>query len=202
MINLLPPSYKSSIKFARYNVTLLRYSILVLAVSIAIAAIMFFGVSFVKSDESNLKSEIAAKEATLAEKGNVESEARALAADINTISSLLGRSINFSDLITDIGAVIPNGARLTGLSLTGDSSSPLQITAVTDTQEKAAVMRKNLEDSSLFSGADIQTITPRDADGQRTYTAVIVTTFNTDTTGNVTEELPDPNAEIPEEEQD
>jgi len=202
MINLLPPEYKASIKFARYNVALLRYCLLILAVSVGIASIMFFGVAFVKAGESNLTSEIEVKQASLSQKGNVEAEAKSLAADINTISSLLDRSINFSDLIQSIGAVIPQGARLTGLSLTGDSSSPLQITAITDTQEKAAVMRQNLEDSGVFSGADIQTITPRDSEtGARTYTAIFVTTFADKTDDKAAEQL-DPNAEIPEEEQD
>jgi Tfp pilus assembly protein PilN len=175
---------------------------MVLTVSVALSGIMFFGVSLVKSDESILVSEIKSKEASLANQGGVDQEARDLAANIATISALLDRSVNFSELIQDIGSAIPDGARLTGLSLTGDSSSPLQITAITDTQEKAAIMRKNLEDSEIFSGADIQVITPKDVDGVRTYTAIFVASFATEEKPKTTNNLPNPNDEVPEEQQD
>ena len=200
MINLLPPDYKQSVKYARLNVKMLYYCGLVLIVAATLAGIMLFGVSLVNADEDSLVETIEQKETSLLALGNAEAEAKALSGNIKTISALFDRSVNFSQLIQSIGAIIPDGARLTGLSLTGDSSSPLQITAITDTQALAAVLQKNIEDSNLFTGADILSINPIDIGTTTFYSSAIVTSLSA-----VQDEAAttlSPTEEVPEEEQD
>ena len=43
MINLLPPSIKQDVKFAKYNVTLVEYAIVLAATVAIVAFLMLFG---------------------------------------------------------------------------------------------------------------------------------------------------------------
>jgi Tfp pilus assembly protein PilN len=158
MINLLPTNLKDEIRFGRLNITLVQYTMLVVSVSIALVAVLLFGVGVVSADERSLKKNIEERQVILSGLSSVTQEAQDLESTVNTISALLEREIEFSKLLKDIGAVIPSGASLTGLALTGDESVPLQIDAEISTQSLAAVLRENLEDSNLFQGADIQSI--------------------------------------------
>jgi flavin-binding protein dodecin len=155
VINLMPPKIKQDIKFARYNVTLIQYCILVLVVSAAVTSIMIFGLTLMAADERAVNDAIAERQATLASLKATDDEARQLSTNISTISALLAREVSFSEVIQKLGAVMPIGARVQDLSLTGDSSAPLGIVVIVDTQAKAAVVRQNIDDSEDFAGADI-----------------------------------------------
>ncbi len=69
-------------------------------------------------------------------------------------------------MLTQIGNITPPGAVLTGLQFSiEDLKLPLVISAQVDSEQKAAVLRNNLAGSSLFSKADIQTISQIGASG-------------------------------------
>ena len=179
MINLLPPKLKNQAKYARWNVSMLQYTFLILAISVSLVAVLVFGVVIVSRDEKSLQQAIGVKEDTLAQLQPEVDEAKALADKINTVGALTKKNVKFSQLIQNIAALIPSGASLSGLTLTGDEQRPLQIEAKTDTPQLAAVLRENLESSDLFSLADIQTINIGDTQGSRVlnYSVVIVAQF-------------------------
>lgn len=183
MINLLPPDIQKEIRFARLNVTAMQYAILIMAVSLSLASLLFFGVAVVSGDEESLHQNIQEKEAILAELEDSVGKAKELEQQIDTISALLEREVSFSSLLRDIGGVIPEGASLTGLSLTGDETLPLRIGATVRNQPLAAVLRENLEDSELFENADIQSITASEVDARGNalfYSVQLVVNFETE----------------------
>src|SRR5690606_22635068 len=164
MINLLPPETKEEIRYGRFNVLAVQYAALVIAVSLSLLAVLLFGVAVVSTDEQSLKENLKDKEAVLAEFQDDLAEAKELEGRIDTISALLEREVSFSALLQDIGSVIPNGASLTGLSLTGDETLPLRIAADINNQSLAAVLQENLENSDLFENADIQNVAASEFD--------------------------------------
>src|SRR5690606_7011410 len=89
----------------------------------------------------------------------IQKDAEELSVTVNTISALLARNVEFSEMLTEIGSVMPSGAVLTGLQFSiEDLESPLVISAQLDTEERAAVLRNNLASSNLFHKAEIKSI--------------------------------------------
>lgn len=181
MINLMPPEAKSSIKYGAYNVNIIQYSVLILAIGVALAALVVFGVQIVRSDEANLNDSIAKKQIQLQEYTADNDKAQALTAKISTISKLLEGEVRFSELLQEIGGLLPAGARLTGLQLTTDFTEPLVLVATVNSKQTATELQQNLANSDLFVGADIQSLSPGriDEDTGRTldYTVNIVVAF-------------------------
>ncbi len=181
MINLLPPDIKQEIIFARKNVMLVQYCVLAGIVGLALVAILFFGLTIMSNDERLIKKAITEREATLASLKSSEDEAQELASQITTIGSLLNTELNYSDVIVQIGSLIPEGATLQNLDLQQTiKTDPLSLTVLVDTQAKAAVLQQNFENSPLFAGADIQTIAPSERTedgGVLNYTVSMIVSY-------------------------
>lgn len=161
MINLMPPAVKEDIRYARLNVLLVQYCILAALVSLGLVATMFFGLTLLNNDEQLIKDAISQREKTLENLKADEDRARELSGQITTISGLLNKELDYSEVITQIGGLIPQGATLQALNLQQTiKQEPLSLTVSVDNQEKAAVVQQNFENSPLFAGADIQSITP------------------------------------------
>ncbi len=159
MINLLPPDIKREVRFARFNVTLIQYVILVIAISVGVIAIMIFGGNLVASNESSLNDIIDDEKARVAELAPVNEEAKELSQKIDLIGAILIREVKLSELLTNIGGLMPTGSVLTTLSLSETKDDPIILEASIQDESTAAVLRENLVNSELFSNADIISIT-------------------------------------------
>jgi len=181
VINLLPPDVKSSIKYGAYNVNIVQYGILLIILGVALAALLLFGVQIVRSDEASLNKAISRKQIQLEEYADDNTKARALTAKISTISKLLEGEVKFSELLQEIGRLLPTGASLMGLQLTTDFSEPLVLAAKVNSKQTATELQQNLANSDLFIGADIQSLAPGDVDEATgrilNYTVNIVVAF-------------------------
>ncbi len=159
MINLLPPDVKKSIRFARLNVTLFQYCVLVLLTGASLSAMFFLGTRLLSSSKSDLESSIQANQLRVSELELINSEAKQLANDINTINILLQQEIKFSDLVIEIGAIMPPGASLSNLNLTKDKQAPLSLEVITESPDTVGVVQENIAESELFRGAEILNVT-------------------------------------------
>ncbi len=103
-----------------------------------------------------------------------QEKAQSLSTTINTVSSLLSENILFSELLTEIGGLMPSGTALTGLEVSVvNLQAPLVVSAQTNTEERAAVLLNNLNQSDLFEGASIRSLQSlrSNADGGSTSTS-------------------------------
>lgn len=167
MINLLPPNRLANIRIARSNTMLRRYiefslvSVLVLIVAVVAAYYLLH------SQQVNTQKTVDVDAKQIQQLEPVQKQAEQLSTTVNTIAGLLSRNVKFSDMLTQIGGLMPPGSVLTGLQFSvEDLKSPLVISAQVDTQQKAAILRNNLASSNLFSKADIQTISQINAQGE------------------------------------
>ena len=159
MINLLPPARLLNMRIARNNVILRRYLELAL-LSMAIVAIAVIGAYyFLESQQNNSEQTASLARQKAEELAPVQKQAEELSVTINTISGLLSRNIKFSEMLTQIGGVMPSGSVLTGLQFSlQDLKSPLVVSAQVENEERAAVLRNNLANSALFKSAEIKSI--------------------------------------------
>lgn len=160
MINLLPPGRVLNIRLARSNTILRRYiELIIFGALVLLAAILvaryFFGIQ-----NDNIQRTVDLNSAKIADLEPVQKQAEELSATVNTISGLLSRNVKFSDMLAQIGGIMPPGSVLTGLKFSlEDMEAPLVVSAQVDNEQKAAVLRNNLATSSLFDKAEIKNIT-------------------------------------------
>jgi Tfp pilus assembly protein PilN len=166
MINLLPPQRLASLRIARSNTILRRYIELILASLLIFIAAAFAGYYFLYIQQNDTQKTVDLSQEKIAKLQPVQKQAEQLSGTVNTIAGLFSRNVKFSDMLTQIGGVMPPGSVLTGLQFSiEDLKSPLIITANVDTQAKAAILRNNLASSPLFSRAEVQSISAIGAEG-------------------------------------
>ncbi len=159
MINLLPPQQLANIRIARSNTLLRRYIELVLLALLVIITALTAGYYFMNVQQSNVQLVVEADQKKIAELEPVQKQAEQLSSTVNTIAGLFSRDVPFSDMLVQIGGLMPQGAVLTGLQFSiEDFKSPLVISAQVDSEAKAAILLKNLQSSELFKSAEIKTI--------------------------------------------
>jgi len=173
MINLLPPAIQQDRRFGRQNIKLLGYIVSVACIGVVSIGVILFNMRYVSEDENRLKGEMSSRvdETTKLEAGQKDVEK--ISGQLKTIDKLYTGEVKFSELIPKIGSLLPNGAVLNTLSLTGGKNSPLQLDVDLETQDLAAVFQQNLVHSDLFEAADISAIVSKGAvvpkPGQKSY---------------------------------
>jgi Tfp pilus assembly protein PilN len=177
MINLLPSERLTTMRLARANTVLKRY-IEFIIIGLGILAVISAGsYYYLNRQRQHISQSVALNQTKINQLEPVQEKAEELSRTINTIAGLQSRDVKFSQLLTTIGGIMPQGAVLTGLQFSlDDLKSPLIISAQIDSEQKAAVLRNNLDSSELFSKAEIQTITQGDT--TTTTGAPVASTIN------------------------
>jgi Tfp pilus assembly protein PilN len=182
MINLLPPEIKDSIRFARINVILIQYAIIAIFTVVIVITLMLFGKASLGNTKSELEELIRVDRVKIAELEQVNTEAKKLSETVSTIGKLIDQEVKFSVLLQEIGAVIPKGTVVSGLTLSQDAAEPISLSVLTDSAERAGVLQENLIASDLFLSADILSVTKASGDvaGGYQFTAELQAYYNPD----------------------
>lgn len=166
MINLLPPQRLANLRLARSNTILRRYIELVIISVIILLAAVALAYYFLHDQQVNTRQTVELNQQKITQLEPFQKQAQQLSLTVNTIAGLMAHNVKFSEMLTQVGGVTPSGAVLTGLQFSiEDLKSPLIISAQVDTEQKAAILRNNLAGSTLFSKAEIQSITQTGASG-------------------------------------
>lgn len=180
MINLLPIELKQARLFGRRNRVLRNYSIIIFLIGFCSMAVMLLNSRLIVADEKSLRAEIAQKQSQAAELETKQKSLEKLAGDLKTIEQLYGGEVVFSQLLPQIGSLLPSGAVLNGLTLVGGKDAPLTLEIDIQSQELAAVFQQNLVNSELFDAADITLITSKSESAEQgtyAYSATITAQF-------------------------
>src|SRR5581483_5830883 len=119
MINLLPPELSQSYKFARINVVLRKWVILLLLMLVGLGVLGTYGLIIMHRSQANIVEQNTALQNTL-NKDNVsetKSQVQAISNSLKLSVKVLSSEVLFSKLLTQIGAVMPDGTVLTGLEI-------------------------------------------------------------------------------------
>jgi Tfp pilus assembly protein PilN len=161
MINLLPPQYAMRIKFGRANTVLRRWILGTLLAIGGLVVIIAGGWLYLNQQAADLNSSLANTNAQLQAQNlaKVQKDAAEITGDIKVINQLFSNEIHFSNLIQDIGRVLPPGTILSSLSLSKVNGS-VDLSANSKDYTSAAQVALNLNDpnNGLFSKVDIVNI--------------------------------------------
>lgn len=158
MINLLPTETRDHYIYARRNVSLIRWAIAFVVGLAGIVLVVGAGHMYIDQSISALEKQADVTKAQLEQEKQAETQAR-----VNDISSslklsvqVLSKQVLFSNLIQQVGAVIPPGAALTNLRIEKlEGGIDLQFAA--SNYETGTQIQVNLEDpqNKIFDKADI-----------------------------------------------
>lgn len=161
MINLLPTEHFTLIRFGRQNSLLRKWIIGALGAIGGLIIILAGGWVYLHQQANNLQTSLDKTNSQLQAQNlaKVQQDAKEITGDIKVINQVLGNEVHFSDLIQDIGKVMPSGTVLSSLSLSKIDSS-LDLSANAKDSSAAAQIAVNLNDPSngLFSKVDIVNI--------------------------------------------
>ncbi len=162
MINLLPPDTKQTYVYAHRNTGLSR---LVTGLSFGLVGVIVVLASafFILQQQTDIyKDSIAISEADL--KNEQEAETIAKVTGINDSIKLsvdvLSQEILFSELLRQVGSIMPRGTVLQSLSLSNNFSGALDLEAGAINYAAASQVQVNLQDASnkIFAKADLNDI--------------------------------------------
>ena len=162
MINLLPPSKKVDIVYARRNTKLLRWIAVLVAALAGIGLILVSGLFYINKSISTYSNEVAKAGEGLKSQKFEETQKRVeeISGSLKLVTQVLSREVLFSKLFKQIGSAIPPNASLTDLKI-GKIEGAIDLTAAALDYNTATQVQVNLSDpaNKIFDKADIVSIT-------------------------------------------
>ena len=159
MINLLPADYRLSLRHGRLNVRLGRWLAISLAITIGLILILASGWLYIDQQIKGLNRSIATTKEQLKSQNleEVQKQADEISKNVRVINQVLRREIRFSDLLQEIGKVMPSGTVLNTLTLSEKVNGALDLNASAKNYADAAQIAVNLSDpkNNLFAKVDI-----------------------------------------------
>ena len=161
MINLLPPSYRQAIKTHRLHKLAGKWLVLICVSTGLLLVILAAGWFYIHKQSNDLKKSLANTQQELAAENlsQVQKDTKTLTTNIKTVNLVLSREIRFSDLLQDIGKVMPSGTVLNSLTLS-QASGAIDLSASAKDYASAAQIAVNLSDpgNKIFAKVDINNI--------------------------------------------
>ncbi len=161
MINLAPNDHKESLRYARRNSLLMSWLVGLIAVLISVLLIQLSGFAYLRSETKNYQNANAKLEQELKDRdleGTLKS-IDSISNNLKLIVKVLSKQVIFSELIKQIGAVMPENAVLSQIEISKVEGG-LDLKANTKDQNSATQVQVNLTDpnNKLFDKVDIVSI--------------------------------------------
>lgn len=161
MINLLPTQMKDGYRYARRNHYLLRWVAALTFGLLGAAALVGVGYFYLHQTTKHYENKIALAEADLKGKKftEVQKEVSDISNNLKLAKQVLSKQVLFSELLKQLGMLMPKDTRLTGLSIS-QTTGAIDISAKAKTYTAATQIQVNLtaSDNKVFSKADIVSI--------------------------------------------
>jgi hypothetical protein len=161
MINLLPPETRKNITYARRNAHLRRWFCGVLVGIAGIALVTGAGYVYMERLGHSYKAQAVQAQADF-DKQNpaaIKKQVEDISSSLKLVTQVLSREVLFSKLLSQIGATLPPGSVLLGLSI-NKVEGGIDLQAGATDYQTASQVQVNLQDpnNKIFDKADIISI--------------------------------------------
>lgn len=161
MINLMSPTHSANLRYRHTNTILRRWLITSTLAIGGLILIVVVGWLYIANQNRDLTNSINLTKTQLQAQNlsEVQKQATTLTGNIKTINQVMSREIHFSDLIQQIGTVMPSGTVLSSLSL-GSVNGAIDLSVNSKDYTSAAQLAINLGDpkNNIFQKVDIVNI--------------------------------------------
>lgn len=119
MINLMPPTSKEDIRYARHNAKLTKWILAVIVAAVGAFFIVGFGQLYLDQSVKTYTKQIEENQERLRIQKLEETQNRVneISSSMKLVVQVLSRNILFSKVLREVGAAIPSGAVLTELTI-------------------------------------------------------------------------------------
>lgn len=173
MINLLPLETRDNILYARRNTKMMHWAIAMGIGIVGIIVVAVFGHFYIDQNTKNISRQAEQAQAELKELKLEETQARVegISSSLKLVTQVLSKQVLLSDLIQQIGAVMPSGAALANLSV-NKIEGGIDLTIMSKDYQTASQVQVNLQDPSnkIFDKVDIININCNGTPGAGGYT--------------------------------
>jgi Tfp pilus assembly protein PilN len=179
MINLMPTETKRQIRAGRVNVILLRY-IIVLACALAFL-VLIAGVAHIILDntKANAQAVINANQTKTTDADDTVAQVAALNASVSSGKQILDSEVDYSKILTSIGALVPKNVIINKLTLTSASfGTPISIQLFAKTSADLTAAQTSFTGSALFTGVTLPSISQSGGNAQYPASATMTATLN------------------------
>jgi len=161
MINLLPPNEAENILYARRNTRLLKWIFVACFSIVGIGVIVGAGQIIINRTANQVRAQVVAGQESLKVQKLEETQDHVedISSSLKLVTQVLSKQIILSELIPQIGSVLPNGTSLTSLQL-NKIEGGIDLTVAAVDYQTATQVQVNLQDpdNKLFQKADINNI--------------------------------------------
>lgn len=161
MINLLPDQIKTDYRYARRNVQVLHWINSLAIVLLGLILLEAFGWLTLHYSIDNYSKQVSLTTQQLQKQNVIQTQktVKSMTDHLRLAVQVLSQEVLFSKLITQIGAAMPTGAILTGLTI-NQTSGGLNLAADTSNYTTASQVQVNLSDpiNGIFAKVDIVNI--------------------------------------------
>jgi Tfp pilus assembly protein PilN len=176
MINVLPPEIKRDYRYARRNVGLRRWVAASVIAVFGLSIIMLYGLITLDRSAATYRKQVAANEAVFQNENftAAQKEAQDISSSFKLTIQVLSKEVLFSQLLRQVGRIIPADANLTGLTIS-QTQGAIDISAVAKDYSSATQVQVNLADpeNKIFSKADIVSINCNAKDSDSAYPCTV-----------------------------
>jgi Tfp pilus assembly protein PilN len=173
----MPPELKMQIRYSKMNRLALSYARVTVVVVLVLAGIFGAAVYWLGQQTEAISSDVASKQKEIARiSQDFLPKAQDASERLNAIKYVQDTQTNFSLLIADLSKALPKEVYITDLTLTGDDTKPVSISAIGKTYNEMLALRNSLVSSPRIAGADIVSL-KQVSDTDTSWTATVVVGF-------------------------
>jgi len=160
MINLLPPTLKTEIRYAKWNRLALAYLRVSVAVVIVLAGILGWCVWQLHSQEQDVAKKVTERQAEISKLSQeFLPKAKDASERLNAIKFVQTSQTHYSDVMSDLVAALPKDVDIDTMTLMGDETKPVTMTVLAKSYDQVLALRNSLASSKRVAAADIVSIT-------------------------------------------
>lgn len=161
MINLLPPNIKEGYEYAQRNLKLVRWIMAFAIGLVGLGLIGGFGWLYMRSSINDYTSQVAIAQSQLTAQKvtQTDQQVKDITSSFKLVVQVLSKEVLFSQLLKQIATIMPPGANLTDLTISGTQGA-IDITADATDYSTATQVQVNLADpaNKIFASADLESV--------------------------------------------
>jgi Tfp pilus assembly protein PilN len=158
MINLLPPSLKEQLRYARYNQLAVRYLRLLTVLVLVLAGIFGASIFFLHQQTDLISRDVTDKHRQITSYDATVKQAKDVADRLTAIKTIQASQTKFSLLLDDLAKVLPKGVSIDSITLTGDDKKPVRVNVTGSSYDAMLSFREALAKSARISGVDLENV--------------------------------------------
>lgn len=180
MINLLADERKNDIKAARVNVIILRYTVILALAFAFIIGALYVSYTILTVTKANAETVIESNDVKADVYSETKQQVDALSTQLSGAKSLLDQEVRYSQILVQLGQIMPAGTIIGDMTLTAESfsgNSPVEIKAFARTTAEASQLQTQFQGSSLFSQVSLNSTEASDEVEGYDVTVSLTVTF-------------------------